>query len=382
MPLQIEVLGSAGDIRTGTRIIYGKLKVSDYLELVGEDFQNFFLQRRREKHKAYYDRMKQDIIEGALLPSITLAVEPNIVPQILQLLEEKNFDGINIALSAPNSVNILDGLQRTFILKDLKDAGVEFKEGQSLHVEFWLETEIRHLVYRIIVLNAGQKPMPLKHQIDILFLTLKTEIEGLIPGLEIYTLRDNTRRRSARKYALDRLAMAYQCFLIHSPEIERENIVAQQLVEAQILDSSEANLNDNFNRFVKYLDIYASLDDEICRIYPSKDEENELPTGAQWFSNENVLNSFFAAIGSFTTSEPRRERIENALKTLHDELSSCKQGDDPFGLTTIQSIIAGFNTRKVNVGAATRKFLTSGFKEFLLTAGETPLVECWKFVAE
>lgn len=59
--MNINILGTPQeDIRTSTPVIYAQMKITDYLELVGNNFDKFSIQRRREKHPAY-SRMKDDI---------------------------------------------------------------------------------------------------------------------------------------------------------------------------------------------------------------------------------------------------------------------------------------------------------------------------------
>ncbi|MFX7194204.1 hypothetical protein ABTI46_20525, partial [Acinetobacter baumannii] len=82
---------------------------------------------------------KKDIEEGALLPSITLAVKHDLVEDIVKDIEDPH--KLENSLSAEGGVvDILDGLQRTYILKELKDNNYEFKDGQTLLLEYWLES--------------------------------------------------------------------------------------------------------------------------------------------------------------------------------------------------------------------------------------------------
>lgn len=379
MPLKI--MGTARDLRTKTPVVYGQLPISEFLDLVGSEFENFSIQRRREKHRAY-SRLRTDLIEGALLPSITLAVRPERVKALLPLVNENDLDALANALSVPSGVDILDGLQRTFIIRDLHTEGVEFPATQTVHLEFWLEENTRHLVYRIIVLNAGQKPMSMRHQVELLFMALRERICAEIPDLELYTERETTRRRRARKYAMDRVAGAYHCFLIKSPDAKKENIVAQQLLEDEALDSSEDELNKQFEDFVQTLGLYAKLDDAICRVYATSDSDRGIPTGANWFGSENVMHAFFAGIAQFSSSEEKAQRALDAIGRLSESLAAASIGEDPLGIGTLQQLIAGLNPRRVNVGAATRKLLLNGFKEYFRDGGETPILSCWKYAAE
>lgn len=373
---RLRVLGKARDIRTGTPVVYAQALIADFLALVGPDFDRFSIQRRREKHRAY-ERMKQDILGGALLPPITLAVKPDLVPGMLPQVEADDLGAIAQVLEVPSQVDILDGLQRTYILYDLYKDGIIFKENQSVLLEFWLERDLRHLVYRIIVLNAGQKPMSMRHQVELLFSVIKDKIQKRIPHLELYTETDETRRRRSRRYALDRVATGYQSFLTRTPEITRENIVAQQLRADEILDSSEATLGEQFEKFLVFLEEYARLDDEVCRVYITEHGDPPLPTGPNWFGSENVMNSFFAAVSDFGSNDERVNRIRGAIDRLHRYLVRSAPGEDPLGLYELQSIVVGFNPRKVNIGSATRRLLTASFKEYFRDEGETSLRDCW-----
>jgi hypothetical protein len=380
----MEIVSYATDFRTSTPVIYARVPISEYLGLIGDNFEDFAIQRRREKHKAY-DRMKSDLAGGALLPTIALAVRPEVVPSIVSLIDDRSEAGrdlLRTALSAPGQANILDGLQRTYVLRDLQQEGVTFHPEQSLMIEFWLEANISHLVYRIIVLNAGQKPMSMRHQVELLFSTIKHKIQERIPNLEIYSERDQTRRRRPRKYALDRLALAYKCYLTQTPEIQRENVVAQQLLEADILDSDEEEIYRRFDMFLTYLEIYANIDEQVCRVYETENNDLGIPTGANWFGSENVINAFFAAISQYASNPDREARLNIALNALITKTSTAEINSDPLDLAQLQRVVSGLPIRKVNIGYATRKLLTNGFKEYFRDDGETSFADCWTRASE
>ncbi|MBX3543563.1 hypothetical protein [Chelatococcus sp.] len=400
--MDLKVIGLARDLRTSTPVAYAQLPVSDYLEVVGDEFENFSIQRRRENHKAY-QRLKLDIKAGALLPSITLAVKPDKVAGITPLFEAAERDEAGLgalanALGVHGNVDILDGLQRTYIMTDLKKEGHGFVPGQKVLVEFWLESDLKKLIYRIIILNAGQKPMSIRHQLELLFMSLKTSVEQSIDGLEIYTERDNTRRRRAKKFPLSAVVSGYQAYITSSAELQKDNVIANQLIENSALDSSEEEISNQFSRFSHYLSQYADLDEQVYRIYRNQAVEDEGAEAehegveknarvtqvnyASWLASENVIMAFFAAIAQFSSSDAKSHRVDEAISALVTELKSVTDGNDPLGLDVFEQLRAGNNPRRVNVGLATRKLLTNGFKEFFRESGEMPLSECWKLAAE
>jgi len=380
--MTLKILGKAIDHRTGTNVIYAQIPIGEYLSLIGTDFEQFEIQRKKEKHRAY-DRLKTDIKEGALLPPITLALKADVIDSVIQLLNEPNgTDALAAALSTPNQAQILDGLQRTYVLSELAAEGFQFRPDQLIMLEFWLEKQLRKLIYRIIVLNAGRKPMSMRHQVELLFLVIKGLVEQQIPGLELYQERDQTRRRGPKKYALDRVAMSYQCFLLKSHEVQKESIVAQELAEGEILDSTEGVLDEKFQLFKKYLEQYSLLDEAGCVLDAAEQAANGIPTGAAWFGSETTLCSFFAALSDFGTTPDRQRRINDALRRMIETISTATPGTDPLGLQTLSDIVKGFNARRINIGAATRRLYFTAFKEYFREEGEKSMKDCWLAAAD
>lgn len=397
--MTITILGSAIDVRTSTPVVYAQMTIPDYLTIVGTRFEDFHLQRRREKHKAY-GRLEGDIRDGALLPSITLAVKPERVADIMPAYEDYRAEParagpLSAALNTPGTVDILDGLQRTYIMRDLAERGEDFKPDQRILVEFWLEQDLHNLIYRIIVLNAGQKPMSIRHQLELLFASLQDSILKRLPGVEIYLERENTRRTRPKKFSFDVVVTAYQAMITGSPEIQKVNLVANELIESSALDLGEEGVSQQFDRFVEMLKRYVEFDEQAARIYEGGltiadvDDDANPGSAAQqvaagvgnWFATSNVMAAFFAAVAQYGKGD-RQRRVVEALESLDRTLRSAPEGSDPLGLEEFAKLRSGFNPRKVNVGVATRRLLTNGFKEFFREAGDVPLAECWKLAAE
>ena len=85
----MKIIATTKDLRSGADVIYCQAPIEDYLTIVGENFEEFFIQRRREKHRAY-QRLKKDIIDGALLPPITLSVKHHLVDRISSNIGDTN----------------------------------------------------------------------------------------------------------------------------------------------------------------------------------------------------------------------------------------------------------------------------------------------------
>lgn len=370
--MSLEIIGYTKDCRTNTNVVYAEIRISDYLDLVGENFDRFEIQRKRQDPKKY-SRLKDDVKKGALLPAITLAINPSKVVDFLPDVKNKNSSALVTKLIESQDLYILDGLQRSYIIKDLVDEGEGFKEDQKLLIEIWFESKIEHLIYRLIVLNSGQKPMSMRHQVELLFTTLKTEIEEEIPRLKIYVEKDNQIRSQAMKFSFDRIVNAYYSFLTKSPEIKRDNLIVKKLNEDDILSSDEKELNENYNSFISYLRKYCMLDSYMYNKYSSSSTTNGF---RNWLADENTLKGFFAAVGRSSQGEKKKERVNKALDKLIEK--SKEDSSDPLHLDVFHYLKAGIDSKKYNVGNETRRLIMDGFREFFLEAGETSFDECWK----
>jgi hypothetical protein len=249
--MTFEIIGKTVDRRTSANVLYCKCSINEYLDLVGDNFEGYSIQRKRENHKAY-QRLKNDLIDGALLPSITLALKPDLVAGAKALINTSNTSSLAEYINKRGQADILDGLQRTYLIKDLKDEGIKFPDDQEVLIEYWLEDDISKLIYRMIVLNAGQKVMSMRHQIELLFMSLKGLISEEIRDIEIFLEKEGARRTSPTKYSLSILASAYQAFLTRNTELDKNDLVSDALVKDTVLDASEEEHTSKFHDFIYY----------------------------------------------------------------------------------------------------------------------------------
>lgn len=374
----LKLIGKTKDLRTNTNVLYAEILAKDYIELVGKDFDKFEIQRKRVEPKKY-TRLKSDFKDGALLPGITLAIEFSQVEKYLKLIEENNFTEIRNLLIDKEEIYILDGLQRTYIINDLISEGLVVKEDQKLLLEIWFEKEINHLIYRLIVLNSGQKPMSMRHQVELLFMTLKSSLTKDIDGLELYLEKDGQIRSRAKKFAFDRIVNAYYSFLTKSPETDRDNLVVKKLSEDDILSSTETELNENYISFKKYLSKYCEIDSELFRVYSGNDS---LSGYKNWLSEENTMKAFFAAVSKFKIDANRERRMDEALDKLVITLKGVSVNHDVLNFEQFNSIKSGIDSKKSNIGVALRKTIMDGFREYFMNEGDESFIECLRIAAQ
>jgi hypothetical protein len=375
--MNISIIGHTKDLRTNAHIIYALASIDDYLVLVGDKFDEFDMQRKEEKHKAY-QRMNKDIMAGAVLPPITLAIKPENVDILTSLIVEKDLKSIENALNqSDNNVFILDGLQRTHLLSKLKKDNKIPENTPKLLLEIWIEKDIKHLIYRIIILNAGRKAMSLRHQIELLFSTIYDELKREFTDTELWREVDQKRRTKAKVYTFEAVITSYNCFLTKNYEPSKENLITQQVQEESVIYSDENELNVQFELFKKYFGLYLKLDEATFSLYQ---QQSDNPDFANWWAKENVMNAFFAALSLYGNNSPdKQQRIITSIEKLLT--SFANKEEDILGLTTFESAKTSINPSRKNIGLATKRLLFEGFREYFINAGEQSFDVSWNQIA-
>ncbi len=95
-----------------------------------------------------------------------------------------------------------------------------------------------------------------------------------------------------------------------------------------------------------------------------------------WIGSENFMLGFFAAAANADSRHNGAELVAESLNGLIDSLRNAGIAD-PLGHESYQAVAKGIDSRKSNVGYATRKLIFNGFREFFRSRGEDPLLEIW-----
>jgi hypothetical protein len=220
---------------------------------------------------------------------------------------------------------VLDGIQRLNTLKRASESDGNLDLARPLFLNIIICYSMDNLLYRMITLNNGQKPMTARHQIEILannvydFETLSIKV------------RTEKERKRATKGAFKKadIVKAYIAFLSNSTNIDNRKIIEQkmdELVADRILDS---NITED--------------DVEFEEVIALVDRLGENAKSLTWFQVNNNLIGF--AVG---------------IKTSFSIVSETSNEDFAKATENFEKAFAGFDISKFNVGQQRRK-LTSYF---------------------
>lgn len=380
--MKFEVLGLDYDQRIKCYMVSARADYEWYLAKTMGSEENLQIQRDVIKGSKPYRTLRADLKLGCILPTIVLAIR-NVNTEPAEKYDAR--EGFisaeasdlgalqdSIAGATPADIDIVDGLQRTNALRQtLGDLDGKAKEDflhRSLRLEIWISIPFYSLAYRMLLLNAGQRPMSMKHQIDILSRGLADDLKD-IDGIDIITMKDHKRRVRPGQFHLSTLAQAFQAWLQRNPNVDTNNLVVETLLVDEALDSLGIDLQGNheldhresFRTFVSWV---IGLDQVLG------EERN------RFFGNDTVVLGFAAAVGFVHKNEQLRDRLEPAMAGLLQE-ARAEAGSDPLGVNVFDELRRSIDTRKSNVGEATREFVFRALREYIMQGGTSSMRDCW-----
>lgn len=380
----MKILSIIKDERISATSVLVEMATEKYLTLVSGAEDKLEIQRKIIKGFKPYDRLRQDLKEGCLIPPVVLGIRKGRINTPGNIDDDQFIRSLESTLAG--DVFIIDGLQRTTAIQNVRDSlqGDELTNflSRPLRVEVWPDITLSALTYRMILLNAGQKPMSLKHQLEVVSRPLCDNLsEKYLNKLSIYREKDTNRRSAPGQYQFSIIAQAFQAFVQKSPHIDVRNEVIAELNQIDVLtnygDSLEKNSDkaDLTTEFESYIGFLIDFDEKLCEKYYERIESEEgvtIPTGVNILSRDTFHLGLAAAYGWC------REHKKEALETAKEKILSLLTGYDvdPLAIERFERIQTGFR-RKDNTGEQTRNLIFNGFKEFFRSEGLTPFDQCW-----
>jgi len=282
--------------------------------------------QRQGQNPKFYSRLENDILKGCIMPPITLAfvgleTKSNNLESIQKLIN------VNI-----EDAFILDGLQR---LRTLQRAFVRKDEKIDLNrpvfVNILLCDSMDKLLYRMITLNNGQKPMTARHQIEII---ASNVYDFSYSNISIETEKRKSKKPIPGAFKQADFIKGYLAFLSKSVNIENSKIIEEkmdELIADKILD---INLTEQTIEFTSVVDLI----DHFTRNHSHL---------KKWFQNVNNLIGFCSGV----------EFSFNIINKFDDELFYQH-------VQIFEKAFAYFDVSKIRVGDVRKKTVGYFIKHF------------------
>lgn len=373
----MKIISVLRDKRLCATSVLTEMTMEEYVNIISSAQDNLDIQRKIIKGFKPYERLREDLKEGCIIPPIVLGLRTD------ENHDEEYYNSSEfidyIKHIDPQNIFIIDGLQRTNAILNVYDKKNENFPSTRLRIEIWPDITLSALVYRMILLNAGQKPMSLKHQLEVVSLPLCERLQEIYSNqIQIFREKDSRRRSNFGQYRFSIIAQAFQAFIQKTPHIDIRNEVISELNEIDVLTNygdalGKDDKHDLTWSFEEYIGFLLKFDKKLCLRYSESDEENSIPTGVNLLSRETFHLGLAAAYG--WALDRQKDSLEKSKVAILDLLSN-ENIKDPLSLERLEKIQTGFK-RKDNTGEQTRNLIYNGFREYFRSDGLTSFEECW-----
>ena len=187
--------------------------------------------QRNPLRKTFYKRLELDILNGCIMPNITLAIHFD------GELPERNIINSSYIEYNLNNAFILDGIQRLTTMKRISE-NKDFPSERKIYCNIIISNSMDKLLYRMITLNNGQKPMSARHQIEILASNL-FDFNNL-PLLAVSEKEARKKKISDEYINKDVIIKGYLAYISRSINIDNQKIIENkmnELIADKIMDA-------------------------------------------------------------------------------------------------------------------------------------------------
>jgi len=303
--MKIKIHSTHEDNVIDSKFITGVTTYGEALKHLFPLINKLDIQRKIQTAK-FYKRLEQDLVNGCIMPPLTIAFISNIkkFKNDIKSIEKyilKNIEGAFIL----DGIQRLNTLNRTFKNNDGTELPLDLDRPIFLNV--LICGSMDNLLYRMITLNNGQKPMSASHQIEILASHIY-KFDEL--GIAIQSEKQKGEQRIDGAFKKAEFIKAYLAFLSNSISIDNKKVIEEKLDELlanRILDSTITEDDIEFSDVAKLIGAHTS--NKFIK---------------KWFENGNNLIGFSVGVKSSFKIVKRLKslELESKLKILDKTISS------------------------------------------------------------
>lgn len=323
-----------------------KMTIEDYLKITSTTTNNY---QRNIQNLSFYKKLIKDLLDDTVMPPISV-VYPSVID-------------FNTGLNINHKFIILDGLQRTNSIQECikllengeskgKIQTIEEFKKKKIYVEIWEDLDTKYILYKMVVLNTGQKKMDYEHQLDILSESLEQIL--IQNGIQFITRKDELENRNSENfYRLSSITAALVSFLSGKPTPGKKN-AAEYLFDQFNLsidenDEDALSLISDDTTYSKLIWVLKDLKEMIDDKYDA--DRNPLK------KYDVFISSLLGAMGYAHSRNP--EKFEYKFS----QFIALFEKDDPLRLNIFEK---SYNSFKTGIGQKRRRFIYETFKRFFI----------------
>ena len=222
----------------------------------------YYAQRKKVDEK-FYQKLERDIARGCIMPPITIAI---VLDSIDGFVKKNKEEVVSLLEDQKENLYILDGIQR---LNTLKRAYNEEIKDFEMYFNLLISDSDDRLLYRMITLNNGQKPMSARHQIEVLAHNI-FDFDNL--PLQVQTEKARSKKRIKGSFDKDDIIKGYISYLSESVNIDNQKIIEtkmDELIADKIIESNVTQTDSQFTTVIEKIEEFKELIYDLAEFSPS-----------------------------------------------------------------------------------------------------------------
>lgn len=356
-----------------------QMTIGEYLDIGLRILKNNQYQRKRvSRSSSIYSMLESDLKHRCTIPTIVLALTDESKRGALQMGMKS--DQLKAVLENEDLI-ILDGLQRTYTLRDVKNELVHslIQEvepntflNHQLRVEVYCGLSKTGILYRMLTLNTGQTPMSRRHEIEILYSSYR--IRG-IDGISFNTQAAPEYEPGIDVYDFDNAIEGFNSFL-DSDESPMDRFEILNVIQRLEKITEDDYNKDLFEHYIKLYNKFAHhIDEQTNHWVLSEGERRELGSVyakdiPSFFNKAQTMSAFGAAVGKILW-----DKNERGFGNIIDRVQSVKNANKPGEvMLALLRILKDVREGAKKIGVSQRLYLKLFFLNLLTEGSETYLI--------
>lgn len=318
-----------------------ELTVGEYLEFAKDIIDENDFQRKRVIKSKIKEILTADLLRGCVIPSIVLAITNKDTGKIDTIENYTIATEIITRAIADKKLVIIDGLQRTYVLKSLEE-DLQRKGDQEnlrqlynlyLRAEVYLGLSRTGLLYRMITLNTGQTTMSTRHLMEILYLDYsRVPVDGirLVKDKDDMAVSDST-----DTFSFKNILDGFNSYIDKDESVIERVDILDNIKNLEVINQQEEELKkqDEVDLFKSFLLTYKEFLDTLLaksdrwrfnqQDVPLEYHINSAPFGKSVldiFKKSQAITGFGAALGFINERNSLTlEQVKGSFSKIHSD---------------------------------------------------------------
>lgn len=369
----MEVLSVIYDGLLDANNVLVEMTVGEYLDIGLKILDKNQYQRKRvSRSSSIYSLLGNDLKRLCTIPTIVLALTDEGQKDVLKpgLASEEAKAVLNT-----QSLIILDGLQRTYTIRDtIKEVGSDLfdleevdKEkliNHKLRIEIYCGLSKTGILYRMLTLNTGQTPMSRRHEIEILY---SSYLERDIEGITFNRQASNDAVNGIDVYDFDNAIEGFHSF-IESDELPMDRFDILDVIQRLEKITEDDYKKDLFAHFIKLYNMFAHHTDNVTSHWELDDDKRAKLKSVfakdvvSFFNKSQTISAFGAAVGDIMC-----DKTEWGLMNMQKVIDGVRfEQDADETMLNLLLVLQEIREGAKKIGVAQRQYLKYFFQKLFM----------------